>query len=474
MFIPKYETKPEGCFTFGEKVCATANACLDNEAIKSFWRGFCRQGGELEITPCDELCFTVGSAQKPSLDGGQYAVNIEKTGVCIVGDSEKSLIKGFMTLLDLIEAKELTDEKSVFEIGCGCFREKLPFEYMMVHFCIFPETELWELERFIRVSAALKYSHIVLEFWGMLRYDCLKELGWSFAFEKEQIKPLIRMANDLGLEVIPMFNHWGHASASRAMNGKHVVLDQNPRLQPLFSKDGWTWAIAKPEVQKLLSSVRRELIELCGEGRFFHLGCDEAYNFEITCENYTVLTDYLNGIADELALSGRRPLVWGDMLIAKHEGFNTNNRYIVSCRDVETEQKILSALSRRIIIADWQYSASEAPVETALIFKNAGFDTLLCPWDSVYSRDSIAPCVNTVVQHSLFGVMQTTWNTLSIGMRDVSKAAFAAWCSSPGEELPSLTYFSVKSAETVRCAYPVNGDYEKAGWAKHQVADILR
>ena len=30
------------------------------------------------------------------------------------------------------------------------------------------------------------------------------------------------------MEVIPMINHLGHASASRACYGRHVVLDQNP------------------------------------------------------------------------------------------------------------------------------------------------------------------------------------------------------------------------------------------------------
>ena len=205
MFVPIYEKKTNDNFTFGAQVRATAASCLNNESIKSFWNGFCCQSGNLEITLCNELIFSVGKAQKPALDGNQYAVNVENTGFCVVGDSEKGLINGYMTLLHQIKVKKITDDDAVFEIPCGVFKEKPKIKNQMIHFCIFPETKLWELERFIRFSAALKYSHIVLEFWGMLKYDFMKELAWSHAFTKEQIRPLVKMANELGLEVIPMF-----------------------------------------------------------------------------------------------------------------------------------------------------------------------------------------------------------------------------------------------------------------------------
>ena len=468
MFNPDYEKKTEGCFAFGSRISAEADICLDNASVKSFWKGFCCQCCELEIAPADELIFSIGEAEMPELDGNQYAVNVEPTGICIVGDSKKGLINGYMTLLQQIKVREINGEDAAFEIECGVFKEKPHVKNQMVHFCIFPETELWELERFIRLCAALKYTHIVLEFWGMLKYDCLKELSWSNAFSKEQIRPLIKMANELGIEIIPMFNHWGHASASRALHGKHVVLDQNPTLQPLFSDDGWTWRIEKPEVRELLCKIRAELIDLCGEGEYFHLGCDEAYNFEVTPENYTVLTDYLNGISSELSAQGRRPIVWGDMLIA-HRDWSISNRYTASCESTELEQMILSALDRNIIIADWQYSVRESPVETALIFKEAGFDTVICPWDRTCG-DSVTPCVDTAKKHGLFGVMHTTWNTLSKGMPDVAKTAFEAWTDGRYDNL--FAFFVTNTAKILRRVYPVNGDYEKAGWSKKQVDDI--
>lgn len=471
MFIPEYEKITDGCFTFGANVIATANTCLNNESIKSFWYGFCCHAGEIEITSTDELIFSIGEAAKPELEGNQYAVNVEKTGVCITGENEKGLINGFMTLLHQIKVKKITDEESVFEIKCGVFKEKSLLKNQMIHFCVFPETELWEIEKFFRLCAVLKYSHIVLEFWGMLKYDCMKELAWKHAFTKEQIRPLIKMANELGVEIIPMFNHWGHAAASRVMHGKHVILDQNPRLQPLFSDDGWNWNIHMPEVQNLLRQIREELIELCGNGKYFHLGCDEAYNFEITTENYTVLTDYINGISAELSVQGRRPIMWGDMLISKHEDYNKNNAYTTLCKSEELEKKLLADLDRNIVIADWQYNVKEAPVETALVFKNAGFDTLLCPWDTARNLRAIMPCMETAINNELFGVMHTTWNTLSKGMRDVSTVAYHSWI--PLEKTQPQSYFVTNTAKILRNVYFVDGDYEKAGWSKYQIASLM-
>ncbi len=342
----------------------------------------------------------------------------------------------------------------------------------MVHFCVFPETGLFELRRFLRLCGVLKYTHVVLEFWGMLRFECLPELGWPQAYAKDEIRPLVQEARDLGLEIIPMFNHWGHASASRVMHGKHVVLDQDPGLQPYFSDDGWTWQIGKPEVRALLRAVRGELSELCGPGRYFHLGCDEPYGFDLTERSAPEVTGYLNGIAQELKKDGRRAIVWGDMLVADHASFRTGNRYTASCPDLRTEKILLDGLDREIIIADWQYGVREAPVETGLVFRDAGFDVLLCPWDHGTGCDSVSACAATVKEHRLYGLLHTTWHTLTAGMPDVTQAAENCW---DRETRPfSLTYYGPRTAALLRRACSVRGDYAKAGWSPVQIMTEAR
>ncbi len=462
IFHPQNVTGTEGKFTFSGEVEALAHPCLNRAVIKEFWRNFSFQASTVNVSETHDYSFSVGNAKPLPLDGWDYSIHIESDGVCVCAENEKDLIRGFMTLLDRFVAVD-ADGTPAIEIGCCQIRDKAMIPNRMVHFCIFPETELWELQRFIRFCGALKYTHAVLEFWGMLKYDCMKELGWSHAFTKEQIKPIIREANDLGLEIIPMFNHWGHASSGREMHGKHVVLDQNPALQTYFSEDGWCWDIRKAKVRDLMRSIRAELIELCGEGSYFHIGCDEAYGFAFTEENMDLLCDYVNGISEDLKKHDRRAIMWGDMLLYRYEHYHPTNRYACSAPTPEAEGYLLGRLSRDVVIADWQYDAKVAPVETTQVFTQAGFDCILCPWDRGIAQTKSA--ISTVQDKALMGMMHTTWHTLSSGMPFVMLAA-------RGFDRVEGHGFNIKPAGTaalLRKVMPIDGDYEKAGWGKIEV-----
>ena len=466
IFHPQNLIKNVGSLVLSGEINAIAHPCLNKIIIKEFWHNFTFQSSTLNISESNEFIFTIGNAEPLSLEGCDYSINVEQDGICVCAENEKNLIRGFMTLLDRFHAID-RDEALAIELECCQIKDKPMIQNRMVHFCIFPETELWELQRFVRFCGALKYTHVVLEFWGMLQYDCMKELSWRHGFTKEQIKPIIQEANDLGLEIIPMFNHWGHASAGRVIHGKHVVLDQNPRFQTYFSDDGWCWNIRNPKVKKLLHQIREELIELCGKGDYFHIGCDEAYNFELTKENMDLICDYINGINEEMRLQNRKVIVWGDMFLYRHSHYNPNNKYACNAPTAESEQYMLGRLSRALVIADWQYDAKQSPVETASVFAKAGIDCLLCPWDR--GADQMNSVISTVKEQKLMGVLHTTWHTLSMGTPYVTHAAVGSF---EGIDACVPRRIRTNTAALLRKVLPADGDYEKAGWSKIQV-DIL-
>lgn len=463
LFDSKDTVKTDCCFTVPKKTNVLAHPCLNKSVIKEFWSGFNFGVSELEIVECEDFVFSIGNAEPLALDGNDYSINVTVDGICVYAESEGELIRGFMTLVDRIRAVDAEDGLETV-IDCATVRESALIKNRMVHFCIFPETELWELERFIRYASALKYSHIIVEFWGMLKYDCMGELSWSHAYEKEQIRPMISLANDLGLEIIPMFNHWGHAAASRVMYGKHVVLDQNPALCTYFSDDGWCWDICKPKVRALLRSIREELIELCGDGEYFHIGCDEAFGFDLSKpEGMDTVCDFINEISRELALVGRRAIAWGDMFINRHEDYN-KNAYFCLAPSRECEKYMHEHLDKNVIIADWQYDCTEAPVQTALTLKAAGFDTLLCPWDRSFAK--VNSCVNTAKQNGLFGIIHTTWNTLDIGTPYVLVSGVGGYGDSTHYH---YTLACNHAATLLRKVYRTSGDYRRTGWHKKQI-----
>ena len=466
IFEPKNTKKKEGSFIIEREVRATAHTSVDTDIIKEFWRGFSYTSSAISFEVTEELVFEIGKAKIPSLDGNEYAINVEKNGVSVVGENEKALLRGVMTLLDKFAPVEIGGESRA-EIPSFELAENPLIKTRMVHFCIFPETTFFELQRFVRFCGALKFTHIILEFWGMLKYDCMKELAWEMAFSKEEIVPIIREAKELGMEIIPMFNQWGHASAGRVALGKHVVLDQNPTLQSYFSEDGWCWDISKAKVRELLRKIRRELIDLCGEGEYFHIGCDEAYAFDFTEENMDSICGFINEIAAEMKEEGRRVIIWGDMFLYRYAHYEPKNKYDCNAPSPEVEEGLLRRVSRDVIIADWQYEAPVYPIETSAVFKKAGFDTLVCPWDRGDAQ--MRAVISTIKESELMGVIHTTWHTLRVGYPYVVMAAKGGY-----EDVStcSRALMRTPTAALLRKVMPSDGDYEKSGWARLQLENV--
>lgn len=453
--------KTDGYYVIGKEVSAETNAVLDRQVLKELWTGYAFRCSEIEFKHTDECCFCIGSPQKIMCGEHAYSINVDKNGIFLAAKNERNLIYAYMTLLDLMR---MSDSGEV-QIDYCEIRENPLIERRMIHFCVFPDSQIWEIERFVRLCGALKYTHIIIEFWGMLKYDCLKELSWEHGLSKDEIRPIIKEANDMGMEVIPMFNHWGHASQSRVKHGKHVVLNHNPKLQYLFSDDGWRWNIKNEKTRKLLRNIRAELIELCGDGEYFHMGCDEAYGFGFTDEEMKEVCDFINETADELEKDNRKAIIWADMLLYNSPDYNKNNKYTAfapnkKCADFMTEH-----LNKKIILADWQYDSAEPPIETAITLKNENFNTLLCPWDR--GLEISKACAQTVKEYNLYGILHTTWHTLSGGSYYIVKIATEGWSNFREENILYLT----KTAEVLRKVYFTDGDYEKSGWAEYEIED---
>lgn len=460
IFRPQNLILNEGEYLIPQHATATAHPCLNTGVIREFWNGFTHHVSTLQISEGTDFVFSIGNAKKLPLDGYDYSISIEREGICLCAKDEKTLLSGFMTLLDRIQAVDL-DGQLAAGAECCQIKDKPLVGVRMVHFCIFHNTELWELERFVRVCGALKYTHIILEFWGTLQYDCLKELSWPGTFTKEQIRPIIQTARDLGLEVIPMFNHWGHATGAGVTQGAHVVLDQNPALQLYFSEDGWCWDIRKPRVRALLRSIRRELIELCGNGDYFHIGCDEAYNFVLTEESATEICDMINEMAEELRQEGRRTIVWGDMFLYRHKHYVNPRNYACHAPSPEIEKTMLARLDKRLVIADWQYEIEQAPIDSAAVVKNAGFDCLLCSWDR--GLPQMKAVLSTTKDLPLMGFMHTTWGSQATGYHFVLLAAVGGFGSIDHYKQSGA---QVHTAALLRKVMPTKGIYEKAGWRR--------
>ena len=435
---------------------SSANNPIINNLLQNYTYG---KQWNINFTENDNL-ITMGDYKEAELNGKDCVINITDNGMYIKGIDFPSVMHGFITFLEAITYSE---ENDFFYLENKCTYEKPVMNFRCVHLCIFPETELEFFRKCVLSCAIAKYSHIIFEFWGMIKFDCLKELAWPFAFSKNEIKAIVSEANALGVEIIPMFNHLGHASACREVNGKHVVLDQNPKYEYMFDSYGWVWNFKKKAVYELLKNIRKELIEVCGKGSYFNLGCDEAYAFGHNEKGAKEVANYLNKVSNELKTFKRRAIIWHDMLLSQEEceGYIANSNK--ACADIITNN-----LSKDIIIADWQYHTHDEIWKSTDKFKDNNFDVVCCPWDNKQNIDEAIETVNT---KSLLGIIHTTWHTLFKGFREMVYAGVMSYGTDAENTDDVLRFYCARVA---RMVMPSHGDYENCGWSEKMTGPGLR
>ena len=448
-------------FMIPQKTVAVADRRMQNQTVKNLWRGFTFDTSELEMTAGEDFRFTVGAPIVPSLpDGAEYIISADQNGLAVVARDYPSLMRGYATLLRRID---YADPSGTLGVAPVTEQSTFNLKNRMVHFCIFPETDLWQLRRNLRLCAVLGYTHAVLEFWGTLQLNCFPALAWrEHSHTREQVKDLIREMRELGIEPIPMLNHLGHASASRVNGGKHVVLDQDPSKYALFTQEGWSWNTFNPEARKTLTAIRAELYEIFGEGEYFHAGLDESYSYNPP-HMFNTLPEYLGKLTHDIAAEGRRPMIWMDMLLPA-EAYG--NMHIEECSNKTPEacRKVIEALHPSTVLVDWQYSIKESPVPTSLYLKDSGFDIMGAPW---LNAENGKAHIDTAVEHDLFGVMLTTWHTLNGSQFGILRFA-QNYGLSPSPYTPICNKLTETATLLRKLSFgPIT--YEQAGWKNRQL-----
>ena len=460
-----FSENPAERFTFGAAVTAVVSGLnvLTAERVKTLWHRFSCDACDLTLLAGGEgFCFTIGQATCERHPDDSYAIRADEAGVCVVGRDEAGLLDGIKTLVQMICPIELAEGRESFYISAAEVHDAPEMDFRALHLCVFPGTTLYRLEQAIHLAGFFKMTHVILEFWGTFRYECQPALYWEDrSFRKEELSPLRSLANSYGMEIIPMINHFGHATQSRGCHGRHVVLDRNPRLSRLFEPDGWTWCLSNPDTYKLLAEMRAELHDWAGSGSYFHLGFDEAMSFA-TCDlcrkrvPHELLAEYINRLTEDVCRLGRRPIIWADMFI-RREDFPEGCFMEANAGSFGTD-KALDLLDRRIIMADWNYAYQNGYNPTTPYYIGKGFDTVLCPWDN---HENIRTLSVDVKKYGAKGLIMTTWHHLS---GYLNSAAYWGNCAWSAGERPIGTY-NAEPACLLRRLHDAKGSFEEAGWS---------
>lgn len=453
-----------GYYYFEKELCLAADCRLDSSLIKELFRGFCFQGANLTFLS-GEFCQirTVDAPDIRVADDEEYHISVSETGISLRGKDYSSTVRAFLVLLMRIELSD--DGLGKYRIACCDLSGRYSIKERMIHFCVFPETSFAFIKKCIRLAGIMQYTHVVLEFWGMLKYECLKELAWPCAFDKLQADELVKEIECLGMKAIPMFNHLGHAAGCRVSGGKHVVLDQNPALAGLFSPDGWSWNVTGGSARSLLTSVRGELYELFPRSDCFHLGCDEVYSYESGEDKQRVMREYLHSLLESVHSEGRQPIIWGDMLLNR-EMLSLDSGYFCGCDSPDNALKMIASIPRYTIIADWHYDVFEAPLKSSVFLKEQGFEVLGVPW---FKTENCKAHIDTITANGLKGIMVSTWHTLAEKMPHIVEDAIMLGAYHSPWSTEGTNTLHTETAALLRKLLYVNGNYSEAGWTDSQV-----
>lgn len=465
-----------GQFLISQQMTLTVSSSVDQESrtwMVETWRKFTQDSIPLEVVlvESDEMWWHLsagaGSSRAVLQSDDAYSVMVVIEGASGAARDGTSHHQSWVTLLQLIG---LCNLESIC-LPHVEIHDRPAIPMRALHMCVFPESRQNLLEKAIVLAGLMKYTHVVVEFWGTLQRSSLPELGWPEALSQRAAGQLFDLIRQYGMEVIPTFNIWGHASQSRIARGRHVILDQNPSLGPLFEPDGWTWCLSNPRTRSLLSAVVEETCAYAGPGRYFHLGCDEAHS-HATCDTcrsadgIQLLVSHINDMTAHLRTLGRRAIMWGDAMLDRNDWPSHINATSVG----PPTHQALKYLDRSILIADWQYEVCDGEIPTVAYFRERGFDVIVCPW---FKRGNILASTRTARESGSSGMMLTTWDRLEEDLPMIATAAQAAWSADPGVPGHQAEFHLCQQrghiARLLRFVTPSRGNYARSGWQSSEL-----
>ena len=400
---------------------------------------------------------------------------ISSGGIKIRARDFSALRQALKTLRQFAEA-ERDGPGQVFALAK--IRDFASLEFRGIHLCVFPETTLEELEKYVRLAEYYKFNYVVIEPWGVFPFESHPEFAYADRkIDRKGFKKIIDYCRGAGIVPIPQLSVLGHGSQSRHLSGKHAVLAAHPELANIYEPLGWCYCMSSERTGKILKDLVSELHEFYGNPPYFHIGCDEAYDmatcYKCRAQNpASLFVGHLDKFRKFLRSRGARPIIWHDMLLDREDP-RWAGEVASGTRDTA---KALGALGKDIVIADWQYGGAEngGGFNTPKHFKEAGFDVLVCPWES---DSGISALAKTAKDEKLFGFLQTTWHHIYGNKRYASffrRAGDAAW---NGGRPPAGGKFADSALTLIPELSHVAGDmkasYSAAGTSLSQISKSI-
>jgi len=257
-------------------------------------------------------------------------------------------------------------------------------------------------------------------------YESFPNLKDEKALSREQVKMLVRSAQENGIRLIPQVNLLGHQSwAGRIGNllKEYPQFDETPHVKMpedyvwpnddgLYCK---SYCPLHPDVHEVVFALVDEIMDVF-EADAFHAGMDEVFYIgDDHCprckgkKKDELFAGEVSKIRDHLAGRNSELWIWGDRLL---DGKSTGLGMWEASEN--NTHGAIDMIPKDVVICDWHYERADA---TAALFAMKGFRVITSGWNRPEVTRAQLELIGTfragstdIMRDRHFGFMQTIWS----------------------------------------------------------------
>lgn len=295
---------------------------------------------------------------KPSDNPEAYSIIVTPESIVIEGAGEPGLFYGTRTLLQLMDNNQ---------IPCCNIRDYPDYKNRMVHYDLAREQtcNMKHLKHVIDILSNHKVNMLHLYLENRFQFQEHLKVSPPGVMTPDQARDLDQYAAERFVELVPEVNCLAHLENALCVD-EYSHLSENP-------DSPWEICTQNPEAVAFVEDLVREVVS-CFRTQYFHMGGDEAWQMgkcpkcaariQRDGGKHVMFGEHYSRIAEFIKSLGKRPMMWGDMLL--------------------DNKGAAEIMSKDIIIFDWHYDKSS--VDTVKYFTGQGFDVYVCPAMSGYDR----------------------------------------------------------------------------------------
>ena len=368
------------------------------------------------------LALTPAIDGAPAADGQAYRLTTGADGIRIEGVDAEAVFYGTRTLLQIID-----NQRAPSRIPALVITDWPDIRYRASqHDTRSQIMQTTALKRFIRGLADFKYNQFYLYVENAFQYSKHPQISPDYSLSPDDVRELVAFGKRYHVDIVPIQQSLGHQpDLLRLPQYTHLAESQEPIPGCHFL---WTLSPAHPQTYELLGDMYADWLAVA-PSKFFHVGCDEAYDLGLGATKDQAAQIGVGGVLVEhikrlqkLLPEGKRIGVWSDMLL-KHK------------KDVE------GRIPKDVIIYDWHYTPQTDGYPSVEWFRKQGLDVFICPttvchdWEFV-DTESITRNIELFTaagkKHGAIGFLNTNWEFpyqgfIDIGWHGFAYGADAAW-----------------------------------------------